>query len=238
MEPANAFVFRTLMDPATSTYTYLLGDRASGEALLIDPVLEQVERDIRLLDELGLRLLHTLETHVHADHVTGAGRLRARLGASVGVAAVAQVTGADRALVHGDVVNVGSLALEVRATPGHTSGCLTYVLRRPPRTLVFTGDALLIRGCGRTDFQQGDAATLYRSVHQQIFTLPDDAEVFPGHDYRGHLSSTVGEEKAHNLRLGAGRDQASFEALMDNLGLAYPKRIDEAVPANLQCGDV
>lgn len=227
-------IFRQLFDPATSTYTYLLGDPIRREAVLVDPVREQVDRDARLVAELGLTLVATLETHVHADHVTGAALLRARLGSRIGVSRDAGTTGADLLLAHGDAVEFGRMALEVRATPGHTNGCLTYVTQ--DCRMAFTGDALLIRGCGRTDFQQGDARRLYRSVHDQIFSLPDDTLLYPGHDYRGHTVTTVREEKLYNPRLGGGRTEDAFVALMADLKLAPPRLIHEAVPANLRLG--
>jgi rhodanese-related sulfurtransferase len=171
---------------------------------------------------------------VHADHVTSAGLLRERYGAKTVVGRDAGAPCADVAAGQGDVIRFGRYALEVRATPGHTNGCLSYVDHAHQR--VFTGDALLIRGCGRTDFQQGDSRKLYRSIHDQIFSLPDDTAVYPGHDYKGRTVSTVGEEKALNPRLGAGRSEDDFVALMAGLKLAYPKKIDEAVPANLGCG--
>ena len=199
-------------------------------------MVERVDRDLKLIEELGLKLVYTLDTHVHADHVTGSGELRKRTGALSGVAAVAKVGCVDRNLEHGDVLRFGRYALEVRSTPGHTNGCLTFVVEANGQTLAFTGDALFIRGCGRTDFQQGDAATLYRSVYSQIFSLPDDTLIYPGHDYRGHTMSTVGEEKAHNPRLKTDIAEAGFVAVMDGLNLSYPKRIHEALPANLGCG--
>ncbi|MFK7928970.1 MAG: MBL fold metallo-hydrolase [Myxococcota bacterium] len=228
-------VFRQLFDRETCTYTYLVGDEQTGLAVLIDSVLECVDRDATLIEELGLSLIATLETHIHADHVTAASALRARLGSQVWVPAVAGVQGADRELAHGETVTVGALSLEVRATPGHTSTCTTYVLHGGP-TLAFTGDALMIRGCGRTDFQQGCAETLYGSVHEQILSLPDDTLVYPGHDYKGRTRSTVAEEKAFNPRLGGGRTVQDFEAIMAGLKLAQPQRIDVAVPANLRAG--
>ena len=194
-------LFKQLFDQDTWTYTYLLADPGSREAIIIDPVVERVDRDLKLIAELGLELVYTLDTHVHADHVTGSGELRNRTGALSGVASVAEVACVDRNLIHGDVLRFGRYALEVRSTPGHTNGCLTFVVETSGQTLAFTGDALFIRGCGRTDFQQGDAATLYSSVHGQIFSLPEDTIVYPGHDYRGHTMSTVAEEKAHNPRL-------------------------------------
>lgn len=227
-------LFRPLFDHDSSTHTYLIADETSGEAALIDPVDGQVDRDVQVLAELGLTLNYTLETHVHADHVTGADRLRARLGSATVVGRLAGVVCADVLAGDGDVLALGDLTIEVRETPGHTAGCVSYYL--PQAAAVFTGDALLIRGCGRTDFQEGDAETLYRSVHERLFSLPDATRVYPGHDYRGRLVSTIGEEKVHNLRLGGGRGLASFVSLMTNLDLAQPKQIDVAVPANQRCG--
>jgi len=226
------FVFRQLFDPTSSTYTYLLAD--GGEAVLIDPVFEQVRRDAALLRELGLTLVATLETHVHADHVTGAWLHRERCGSRIAVAAAAGVSGADRLLVPGERLAFGARHLEVRATPGHTDGCLSFVL--DDRSAVFTGDALLIRACGRTDFQQGSAARLYRSVHEQIFSLPEACLVYPGHDYRGLTVSSVGEERRFNPRLGGDSSEGDFAGSMRHLGLPHPKLIDVAVPANLRCG--
>jgi sulfur dioxygenase len=227
-------LFRQLFDPQSGTYTYLLADRESREAVLIDPVYEQVRRDAALLAELDLRLVATLDTHVHADHVTGAWVLRERTGCRIGIAAASGAEGADLPLADGDRVRFGSRWLSVRATPGHTAGCLTYVLDTEDRA--FTGDCLLIRGCGRTDFQGGDAATLYRSVHSQIFTLPGDSLLYPAHDYRGMTVTSVAEEKAFNPRLGGELSLSDFVGLMANLNLPHPKRIDVAVPANLRCG--
>ncbi len=225
-------IFHQLFEPETSTFTYLLADPDTHEALLIDPVLEEVERYVALLAELGLTLRYTVETHVHADHVTAGGALRERLGSRSVVHADGGAACADRLVRDGDVVAVGGVRLEVRETPGHTDGCVSYVMG----DRVFTGDALLIGGCGRTDFQGGDAGKLYDSLHRQIFSLPPETLVYPGHDYKGRTVSTVGEELANNARLGAGRTRAAFVELMANLKLAYPKQIDRAVPANLACG--
>lgn len=228
-------LFRQLMDPETSTWTYLLADEETREAVLIDPVIEQVERDLTLLKELDLKLAWALDTHVHADHVTALGTLRERTGCRTGISARAGTAGCSDALLReGDRVSFGRYALEVLETPGHTDGCVTYVTA--DRAMVFTGDALLIRACGRTDFQQGDARTLYRSVRGKIFSLPDGAMVYPGHDYKGRTASTVGEEKRWNPRLGLARSEDEFVGIMANLKLAYPKKIDVALPANLQCG--
>ncbi|MCU0813429.1 MAG: MBL fold metallo-hydrolase [Burkholderiaceae bacterium] len=227
-------VFRQLFDPTSSTYTYLLGDAARGDAVLIDPVFEQAQRDTALLRELGLRLVTVLDTHVHADHVTAAWQLKRRCGSQIALAAASGAANADRLLQPGDRVAFGDRFIEVRATPGHTNGCLTYVL--DDRSMAFTGDALLIRGCGRTDFQQGSAAALYRSVHEQIFTLPDGCLLYPAHDYRGITVTTVGEERRFNPRLGGDASEADFRGYMEHLGLPHPKLIDVAVPANLKCG--
>jgi len=227
-------VFRQLFDPQSSTYTYLLGDRASGAALLIDPVFEQVRRDAALLGELGLDLVATLETHIHADHVTGAWLLKQRTGSKIMLSAASGAEGADRMLAQDDVVAFGGRRLMVRATPGHTSTCLTYVL--DDRSMAFTGDCLLIRGAGRTDFQEGDTAAMYRSIHEQIFTLPDDCLLYPAHDYRGLTVTSVAEERRFNPRIGGEISLGDFTGYMKNLGLAHPKLMDIAVPANLRCG--
>ncbi len=227
-------IFRQFFDPASSTYTYLLADEASREALLIDPVFEQARRDWALLEELDLRLAWTLETHVHADHVSGGWLLREHCGSRIALSRASGANGADRLLEHGDRVGFGSRHLEVRATPGHTDGCMTYVL--DDRTMAFTGDALLIRGCGRTDFQQGSAERLYQSVNEQIYSLPDSCLLYPAHDYRGITVTSVGEEKRYNPRLGAHVLREDFVGYMKHLGLPQPKQIDVAVPANLQCG--
>ncbi len=227
-------VFRQLFDPSSSTYTYLLADGKSGAAVLIDPVFEQVRRDAALIGELGLQLLYTLETHVHADHVTGAWLLRQQTGCRIALSADSGAEGADRYLVPDDVIAFGAHNLQVRKTPGHTNGCLTYVL--DDRSMAFTGDCLLIRGSGRTDFQQGDPHAMYRSVHQQIFTLPENCLLYPAHDYRGLTVTSVGEERHFNPRLGGETGEADFTGYMSNLRLAHPKKLDVAVPANLKCG--
>ena len=228
-----ALVVRQLFDAASSTYTYLLADGA--EALLIDPVFEHAGRDAALLREMGLKLVATVETHVHADHITAAWLLREQIGSRIALSAAGGATGADRLLADGDRIDFGTRQLQVRATPGHTDGCLSYVL--DDLGMVFTGDALLIRGCGRTDFQQGSAAGLYASVHEQIFSLPPQCLIYPGHDYRGFTVSSVAEEQRFNPRLGGDANVGDFQGYMDNLNLPHPKRIDEAVPANLRCGE-
>lgn len=226
------FIFRQLFDPVSSTYTYLLADQ--GEAVLIDSVFEHVGRDSALLRELGLTLKATLETHVHADHVTGAWLLRQRCGSLIELSAQGGAAGADRLLHHGDTIAFGRSHLQARATPGHTNGCMSFVL--DDQSMAFTGDALLIRGCGRTDFQQGSAPQLYASVHEQIFSLPLACLLYPAHDYRGLTVSSVAEERRYNPRLGGDSNAADFAGFMHNLGLPHPKLIDIAVPANLRCG--
>jgi glyoxylase-like metal-dependent hydrolase (beta-lactamase superfamily II) len=230
------FVFRQLFDAASSTYTYLLGDPESRESILIDSVYEQHLRDRALIDELGLKLVSALDTHCHADHVTGAWLMQQATGSRIGLSRRygASVQCADLPLDHGDRLRFGRHHLEVRATPGHTDGCVTLVTE--DRGMAFTGDCLLIRGTGRCDFQQGNAATLYRSITQQIFTLPDECLVFPAHDYSGRTMSSVGEERAHNPRIGGAADERDFVGFMENLHLPHPKQIEAALPANLRCG--
>ena len=227
-------IFRQLFDPQSSTYTYLLGDPQTREAVLIDPVFEQANRDGALIGELGLRLVATIETHVHADHVTGAWLLRKRFGSAIVISADSGAEGADRYVRHGDRIAFGKRYLEVRATPGHTSGCITLVL--DDESKAFTGDALLIRGSGRTDFQQGDARTLYRSVRSQILSLPPACLLYPAHDYRGLTVTSVAEEQQFNPRLGGQAGESDFVGYMQNLGLPHPKLMDVAVPANLRVG--
>ncbi|XP_047647075.1 persulfide dioxygenase ETHE1, mitochondrial isoform X2 [Phacochoerus africanus] len=174
-------LLRQLFEPKSCTYTYLLGDRESREAILIDPVLETAHRDAQLVKELGLRLLYAVNTHCHADHITGSGLLRSLLPGCQSVISRLSGAQADLHIEDGDSIRFGHFALETRASPGHTPGCVTFVLN--DQSMAFTGDALLIRGCGRTDFQQGCAKTLYHSVHERIFTLPGDCLIYPAHDY-------------------------------------------------------
>jgi len=227
-------IFRQLFDPQSSTYSYLLADPATREAVLIDPVFEQAQRDAALIAELDLKLGWVLETHVHADHVTGAWLLKQKLGNRIALSGLSGAEGADRSLAQGARLSFGARNLEARATPGHTNGCVTYVL--DDQSMAFTGDAVLIRGCGRTDFQQGDARRLFRAVRAQVFSLPLDCLLYPAHDYRGLTASSVGEERRFNPRLGDHVLEDDFVGYMRNLGLPHPKRIDVAVPANLRCG--
>ena len=226
-------LFRQLFDRESCTYTYLIGDPATGDAALIDPVLEQVERDLRLLQELGLTLRYSCETHVHADHITGSGVLRNQTGCLGIVPSGANVHCADRGMADGETLWLGEIAIEAIATPGHTDSHLAYLVGGDR---VLTGDALFIRGCGRTDFQNGDAGTLYDVVTGRLFALPDATLVYPGHDYRGQTVSSIGEEKRFNPRF-VGRDRAEFVTLMGNLNLPNPQKMMEAVPANLGCGE-
>lgn len=227
-------IFRQLFEPESSSYTYLLGCPDTRTAVLIDPVLETVERDLRVLQSLGLTLAWTLDTHIHADHVTGAGRLRSLTGCRA--ACPPGVTGACRTVSELEPLETGTVTVRALFTPGHTEEHHSYLVDGGGAGRVFTGDLLLIGGCGRTDFQGGDPATLYRSVHERIFTLPDETIVCPGHDYRGRTASSVGEERAANPRLGGGRTVEEFAAIMAALDLPRPKKIDVAVPANRRCG--
>jgi glyoxylase-like metal-dependent hydrolase (beta-lactamase superfamily II) len=225
-------IFRQLFDHDTYTFTYLLADEETREAVLIDSVDAQHKRDLKLLEELDLKLTHTLETHVHADHITGAGLLSQATGA-ITVVPDPAVPCADKVIKDGETISFGGYTLRAMATPGHTAHCTSYVL--PELRLVFTGDALFIRGTGRTDFQGGSAEKLYHSISEGLFSLPDDYRVYPGHDYRGHTASTIGEEQLFNPRV-AGKTLAEFEQIMADLNLADPKRIHEALPANQACG--
>ncbi|KAL9403802.1 hypothetical protein Peur_000774 [Populus x canadensis] len=232
--------FRQLFEKESSTYTYLLADVSHPDkpALLIDPVDKTVDRDLSLVKELGLKLIYALNTHVHADHITGTGLIKTKSPGVKSIISKASGSKADILVEPGDKVSFGDLFLEVRATPGHTSGCVTYVTGdgpdQPQPRMAFTGDALLIRGCGRTDFQGGSSLQLYKSVHSQIFTLPKDTLIYPAHDYKGFSVSTVEEEMLYNPRLT--KNQETFKGIMENLNLAYPKMMGIAVPANMVCG--
>jgi sulfur dioxygenase len=230
-------IFRQLFEPQSSTYTYLLGDPAGRQALLIDPVIETAERDLALVQELGLTLACTLETHVHADHLTAAYRLKELSGSRIAGPAHDRLLCRDLWAEDGVPFQIGAISLLPLFTPGHTASHYCYLQRLDDVTRLFSGDALLIDGCGRTDFQSGDAATLYRSVHDRLFTLAEDTLVYPGHDYEGRRVSTIGQEKDRNPRLGGNRPVEAFLKLMNELRLPYPKRMDLAVPANELCGD-
>lgn len=237
---SSKLLFRQLFEKESSTYTYLLADLTHPDkpALLVDPVDKTVERDISLVGELGLKLIYAINTHVHADHVTGTGLLKNKVDGVKSIISKSSNSKADLFVDHGDIIQIGNLFLEVRATPGHTLGCVTYVTGdgpdQPQPRMAFTGDALLIRGCGRTDLQGGSSSQLYKSVHSQIFSLPENTLVYPAHDYKGFTVSTVGEEMLYNPRLT--KDEETFENIMQNLKLSYPKMMDVAVPANMVCG--
>ena len=228
-----------LFDPASSTYTYLLFDEQSTEALrpaiIIDPVDEQVERDLAALQQHRLRLVWAVETHAHADHITSAGLLAEHAGAKTAAPAGCGIHTAALQLGHGDVLEFGADRLQALHTPGHTAGSMCFLWQSGRGDHVFTGDTLLIGGCGRTDFQSGSAEALYRSITEVLFTLPDATTVWPGHDYQGRTQTTIGIEKTTNPRL-AGKSLADFTRLMGQLNLPKPRRIDEAVPANQSSG--
>ncbi len=223
---------RQLFEEETSTHTFLLYDENTKEGVLIDCVKEMVERDLNLLNELGIDLKYLLETHVHADHITGADDIRQKTGAKVVYGALAGVLCADINIEDGAELGFGQFTVKAISTPGHTSGCTTYQIEN----MIFTGDTLLIRGCGRTDFQQGSPENLYNSVTQKLFTLSDDTLVYPAHDYKGMWVSTIGEEKVYNPKLGKEKSLQEFIEIMENLNLAYPKKIDISVPGNMKCG--
>ncbi|HKB61180.1 MAG TPA: MBL fold metallo-hydrolase [Gallionellaceae bacterium] len=223
-------IFRQLFDDDSSTYTYLIAD-PQGNAVLIDPVVERVEDYLKLLAKDSLTLRLVLDTHVHADHITGSQTLKARTGATTAIARSCAAPGYDRLLEDGDTLTFGDERLRVIATPGHTPGSLCYRWR----DRVFTGDTLMINSCGRTDFQQGSAVDLYHSITEKLFTLPDETLIFPGHDYKGRRVSSIAEEKVLNVRI-SGKSEAEFVHIMNNLNLSTPKRMHEAVPANLLGG--
>ncbi len=225
-------LFRQLFDRESSTYTYLLADLEQQKAILVDPVIEQLERDLKLLKELGLTLVYCLETHIHADHITGTGKLREITGCLGIVPENARVSCADRQIKDGETLELGSIMIKAMATPGHTDSHMAYLVNRDR---ILTGDVLFVRGCGRTDFQNGDPGILYDSVTQKLFTLSDRTLVYPAHDYQGHTVSTIGEEKQWNPRF-AGKDRQSFIKFMNNLNLPEPKKMMEALPANQECG--
>ena len=229
-----SLLFRQLFDAETGTLTYLLADVVTAQGVLIDSVAEQHPRDLALIRELGIDLVASIDTHAHADHVTGSWLMHQATGCAIALAAAAHAQNVTLPLAHGDRVRFGLRALEVRSTPGHTDGCITVVL--DDRSLAFTGDALLVRGSGRSDFQQGDPRVLYRSIIDQILSLPDACLLYPGHDYNGRTVTSVAEEKAFNARLGGGANEHDFVEHMANLKLPHPQRIAEALPGNMRSG--
>jgi glyoxylase-like metal-dependent hydrolase (beta-lactamase superfamily II)/rhodanese-related sulfurtransferase len=228
-----------LFDPASSTYTYVLFDGNSPEnprpALIIDPVDEHLERDLAVLQENRLKLVWAIETHAHADHITSAGRLAEHAGAKTAAPADCGIVTASHQLQDGDVLHFGNQSLKAIHTPGHTAGSMSFLWVSNSNSQVFTGDTLLVGGCGRTDFQSGSAEMLYLSITKVLFSLPDNTIVWPGHDYKGNTSSTIGHEKTSNSRV-SGRSLGEFVAHMKQLNLPKPKRLDEAVPANQRSG--
>ena len=225
-------IFKQLYEPLSSTYTYLLADENTGHAVLIDPVIATMNRDLAELARLGLKLIYTVETHIHADHITAALELKRAVGSKIAAPACEQLPCADAGLEEGRPFQVAGITLLPLHTPGHTNGHFAYFMN----DRVFTGDALLIEGCGRTDFQNGDAQALYKSVREKLFTLPDETLVYPAHDYKQRFVSSIAQEKKRNPRLGEDKTLEEFEAIMANLNLPYPKFIDHAVPGNRQCG--
>lgn len=229
-------LFKQLFEPDSSTYTYLLSCPDTGVTALIDPVLDTVERDLALLQQLGLKLTYTIDTHVHADHLTGALRLRELSGSRIVYPAMVEAACIDIGLREGVVFRIGNLTLQPLFTPGHTDHHHAYLIDNGTQKMLFSGDALLIDACGRTDFQSGDARALYRSIHDKFFTLPEETLVYPCHDYEGRFVSTIAQEKSRNPRLGQDKSVEEFVAIMDNMDLPYPRKIDFAVPGNEGCG--
>ena len=225
-------IFRQLFESVSSTYTYLIGDAQTGRAILIDPVISTMDRDLAELKRLGLTLAYTLDTHIHADHITGALELKRAVGSRIAAPAYDRLACADVGIEEGRLFELDGISLQPLHTPGHTAGHFAYLFDGK----VFTGDALLIDGCGRTDFQNGDSDALYRSVTEKLFTLPDETLVYPGHDYQQRFVSSIAQEKSRNPRLGKGKTLEEFKDIMAKLNLPYPKFIDHAVPGNRQCG--
>lgn len=225
-------IFRQLFEPLSSTYTYLLGCEETGQAILIDPVIASMDRDLTEVKRLGLTLSYTVDTHIHADHITAALELKKQVNSKIAAPAYDRLPCTDVGIEEGKPFQVGSITLQPMHTPGHTDGHFAYVFG----DRIFTGDALLIEGCGRTDFQNGDADALYKSVREKLFALPDDYLVYPAHDYKDRRVSTIAQEKKRNPRLGGDKTLDEFKQIMANLNLPYPKFIDYAVPGNKQCG--
>ena len=227
-------LLKQLFDYDTWTYTYIIADEKTREAAIIDSVYEQADRDAKVLTEMGLELKYILETHVHADHITGASMLKEKFPeAKTALSVHGGASCPDMFVDDGQTLTLGGYTITVLSTPGHTNGCISFLVDGK----IFTGDSLFIRGCGRTDFQQGSPEKLYNSVVEKLFTLPDETIVYPGHNYAGLLESTIGEEKKFNPRL-AGKTKEEFISIMEQLHLPYPKKIMESVPANLQCGQI
>lgn len=229
-------IFKQLYEEDSSTFTYLLACERTGQCVLIDPVIDSVERDLNVLQEYGLDLTYTLETHIHADHLTGAKKLRQATGSKIVVPAMDGLACADLFVEEGRSFQVGDIYLEPVFTPGHTSTHHAYLLKTDAHTMLFSGDAILIEACGRTDFQSGDPHQLYKTITDKFFTLPDETLIYPAHDYENRRITTVGQEKLRNPRVGNGISEDTFVSIMNGLDLPYPRKIDFAVPGNEDCG--
>ncbi len=229
-------IFRQLFEPSSSTYTYVLACQDTGKVALIDPVLETVERDLLELRQLDMKLSYTIDTHIHADHLTSATKMKAITDSKIAYPKQANLPCSDIEIEEGRIFRIGNIELIPLFTPGHTDHHYAYLIDNGVHKMVFTGDALLIDACGRTDFQSGDAGTLYDSIHKNLFNLPDETLVYPAHDYEGRYISSIGQEKARNPRLGNNKPKQEFVEIMQNLDLPYPKKIDFAVPGNEACG--
>lgn len=227
-----SFYIRQFFEPESSTYTYMLVDKVSQQVMVVDPVLETFLRDSQWIEEMGLTVKYLAETHIHADHITSAARFKEKCGGEIIIGRDSGLQTADLLLEDGQEFLLGETKIKALLTPGHTSGCTCYLVGES----LFTGDTLMIRGCGRTDFQEGRSETLFDSVREKLFTLPDQTRVYPGHDYRGRTQTTIGEEKRFNPRLNLNKSKQEFVNIMNELKLAKPKKIDIAVPANLKSG--
>ena len=229
-------IFRQLFEPTSCTYTYLLACEETGVAALIDTVVDTTVRDLDVLEELDLKLHYTIDTHIHADHLTGAVKLKALTQSKIIYPGICNLPCMDLGAKEGEAIRIGNIELNPLFTPGHTDHHFAYLIDNGTQQMVFTGDALLIEACGRTDFQSGDAATLYKSIHEKLFSLPGETLVYPGHDYENRQISTIQQEKQRNPRLGNDKPLEEFVSIMDSLDLPYPKKIDFAVPGNEDCG--
>ena len=229
-------IFKQLFEPDSSTYSYLIACPETGECAIIDPALDTVERDLSVLQSLDLKLTYSIDTHIHADHLSGARRLKALSGSRIAYPAIDELPCADIGLQEGTIFKIGNIELHPLFTPGHTNHHHAYLIHTPVHQMLFSGDALMIDGVGRTDFQSGDSKTLYSSIQQKFFSLPDETLVYPCHDYENRHISTIAQEKERNKHIG-GKSLEEFIEIMDGLNLPYPRKIDFAVPGNQQCGE-
>jgi sulfur dioxygenase len=223
-------IFRQLFDEKTWTYSYIIGDSITRTAVIIDPVLDKVDRDLRILNELELSLIYILDTHIHADHITGSGKLREKTWAKIAMGNWASIAKPDLLLIDNEIISIGNIDIQAFETPWHTNGCTSYLVD----DMIFTGDTLLIRKTWRTDFQQGSAEKLYDSIKNKIYTLPDSTKIYPGHDYTGQMMSTVWEEKRYNTRIKENTTLDELKETLSAMKLDYPKYIDVALPANMK----